>query len=782
MKNSKILFSIILIVLCSTIVSFAQVSALQMKMEGLKQAVTVRKDARGIPYIEAQNEEDLYFVQGYVTAQDRLFQMDLLRRSARGELSEIFGNRVLEEDKRWRKFGFAKIVEDSLTTFSPQFRTALESYTKGVNAYIATLDAKTLPIEYQILQFKPRPWLATDSIIVGKILADGLSSTWQNDMMRANLQKILTSEKYQQATSNVTPFDVILFGSDKVENKSQNSKAKNKTSVAVSNKDLQFAEKDLQVRQNSLERIGLYAEELAASNNWVVSGKRTFDGKPMLSNDPHLQPTAPGIWHLVHLSTPNMRVSGVTIPGAPGVVLGHNESIAWGATNVGPDVQDLYLETFNAEGKYKTPTGWELPKIRKEEIKVRKNPLTPEIETVTIDVLETRNGVIYTEDSGNKFALKWTALDAKNNEFEAFYLLNRAKNWNDFKAALKTYGGSTQNFIYADVKGNIGWIAGGRIPIRKTGEGAFPYDGSTNDGEWTGYIPFDELPQLYNPPQGFIITANQRIVGKNYKYQQISRDTALPWRAKRITQLIESNEKMTMDKMDEIMFDSFNIPLKDLATEFSKVIDLTPETLTKIKNWNGKMTANSEAALLVNEIRNCLANKIAAENKGVPAFVVRERLLWWIVKDNSKLWLPKEFADYGAFIKSCETESYQSIEKRYGADKTKWVWGSSFSARFPHPLAGAPLIGAQFATPNTGIDGSGQTPNVGSNVSMRFIATPGNWDATRHVIPLGQSGNPKSPHWKDQFEAWSSGKSLVFPFNKNAVEAGAKETWQVQPK
>jgi penicillin amidase len=783
MKKIKNFLGSILILSGLAIISIGQVSTSNLSVNGLKQEVTVRRDGRGIPYIEAKNESDLYFAQGFVTAQDRLWQMDLFRRVARGETAEIFGRQTLEEDKRWRKLGFSRIVEEGFNSLSPQYREVLESYARGVNAYIATLDKQTFPVEFQILQYQPREWKATDTLVLGKILADGLSSTWQNDLLRANMKKVLSPEKYQDVTNNITPYDVILFGKDSPVGRGKKAKSKRqKLGVEVLDKSLQMAENEAEIRKTSLERIGLYAEELAASNNWVISGKRTADGKPMLANDPHLPPTAPGIWYLTHLSTPDLRVSGVTIAGVPGVLLGHNETVAWGATNVGPDVQDLYLETFNAEGKYQTPNGWESPTIRKEEIKVRKNPLAPETETVSIEVVETRHGVIYTEDGGQKFALKWTARDPKNQEFEAFYRLNRVKDWTDFQNALKTYGGSTQNFVYADVKGNIGWIAGGRIPIRKTGDGAFPYDGATNDGEWTGYIPFHELPSLYNPPQGFIVTANQRIVGTSYKYQQVSRDVALPWRARRIQFWLERPEKITIDKSAEIQFDSYNIPLMDLVGEIVKVKNILPETRGIAANFSGRMFADSEGALFFNEMRNCLANKIAADNKPIPNFIVRERLMWWIFKQKSARWLPKGFADYPSFIKACEAESYQNLTKQFGENKSKWVWGNVWKARFPHPLAVAPLIGAQFATPNIGIDGSGQTPNVGSNVSMRHIASPGNWDATRQVIPLGQSGNPKSPHFKDQFEAWSSGKSPVFPFSPAAVEAVAKATWILSPK
>jgi penicillin G amidase len=778
MKN--VLNRILMIVFCllAATVCWAQTAPQALTVAGLKESVTVRRDGRGIPYVEANGDADLYFAQGFVTAQDRLWQMDLLRRIPRGELSEIFGKTVLEEDKRWRKYGFAKVVEDSLPQLTPELRAALDNYARGVNAYIAALDEKTLPVEFRILQYKPREWKPTDTLIIGKILADALSSTWRTDLLRAELQN-LPKEKLADLTNNVTPYDVVLFGKDS-EVKSQLRMTNDE--LRVTNDELRIADSEAQIRQASLERIGFYAEELAASNNWVISGKRTLDGKPLLANDPHLLASAPGIWYLTHLAAPNVRVSGVTFPGVPGIVLGHNEFIAWGATNVGPDVQDLYRERFDGQGRVKTPNGLETAKTRREEIKFRPNPLSPATETEAMDVIETRNGVIIMDgEGGEKLALKWTALDPKNQEFEAFFALNRAKNWEDFQTALKKYGGATQNFVYADTAGNIGWYAAGRIPIRRTGEGELPYDGATNEGDWTGYIPFEELPHLYNPAEGFIVTANQRIVGTSYKYRQISRDAASPWRARRIYDLLNANPKITMNDVRDVQYDSFNIPLSNLAREIVKV-SANAEIKQLLGGWDGRMTADSKAAVMANEIRNCAANKIAEDNPTVPAYIIRERILDWAVREKTARWLPKSFADYADLINACEKESLASLEKRYGADREKWIWGNVFQARFQHPLAIAPLIGAQFVIKPVGLNGSGQTPNVGSYVSMRHIASPGNWDATRHVIPLGESGNPQSPHWKDQFEAWRTGSPQIFPFSKDAVMKAATETITLQPK
>ena len=346
---TKALFVLFLVIQLSLTV-FTQPAPTKVIEAGLKGDVTVRRDGRGIPYIEAKSDSDLYFTQGYVTASDRLWQMDLLRRVARGETAEIFGGSVLEEDKRWRRFGFAEIANGSVAQLTPALRWALEDYARGVNAYIATLDEKSMPVEFKILQYKPRQWSPADTMVIGKILADGLSTTWRTDLLRASLQS-LSKEKVADLTNQVTPYDVVLFGKDTGAAAVAAAAEKQRN---VSTELLALAEKDEQIRADSLSRVGLYAEDLAASNNWVIAGRRTADGKPILANDPHLAPAAPGIWYLTHLSTPTMRVSGVTFPGVPGIVLGHNEFIAWGATNVGPDVQDLYYETFNEQGEYKT--------------------------------------------------------------------------------------------------------------------------------------------------------------------------------------------------------------------------------------------------------------------------------------------------------------------------------------------------------------------------------------------------------------------------------------------
>ncbi|HMS38803.1 MAG TPA: penicillin acylase family protein, partial [Pyrinomonadaceae bacterium] len=317
MKTKTIL--LLCILLLTTFGCFAQTPTKTLSVSGLQDSVTVRRDNRSIPYIEAKTDADLYFAQGFITASDRLWQMELLRRVSHGELAEIFGKQVVEEDKMWRKYGFAQIAEESLKTLNPELKTALENYSRGVNAYIATLNKENMPPEFTILQITPRNWKPTDTLVLGKILAEGLSSTWRDDLERAAIS-ILPKDKLNDLLNQITPYDVVLFGKD-----SKTQKATASYKLQITDNELQFANEQAEIRKNSLERIGFYMEGAAASNNWVISGKRTADGKALMANDPHLPPTAPGIWYLSHLSTPNQRVSGVTFPGVPGIVLGHNE-------------------------------------------------------------------------------------------------------------------------------------------------------------------------------------------------------------------------------------------------------------------------------------------------------------------------------------------------------------------------------------------------------------------------------------------------------------------------
>jgi penicillin amidase len=755
--------------------------------------VTVRRDERGVPYIEAQNESDLYLAQGYVTARDRLWQMDLLRRTARGELSEILGGITLESDKLYRRYGFTELAGAMMTALSPQLRAALESYTRGVNAYIQACDAQTLPEECRVLKYAPRLWQPEDSLLISKLFAETLSTSWDFDLMLESLSD-LPEEILRQLLPETSPLDVVIVGSDKrVKHTKRIRSAKEPNLSASARADVLAAGLQLiSVMRSSLERVGLYAEGRAASNNWVVSGSRSVSGKPLLANDPHLDPSAPSIWYLTHLSTPYRRLAGVASPGLPGIVLGHNEHIAWGATNFGPDVQDLYLEKFDQKRPtfYLTPAGLREARVRHEQIKVRKAFGSADFNTVSVDVTITRHGPVLLEKQDRRYALRWTSLDPAFIELEAFYLINRARNWKEFSAALSRYPGPAQNFVYADVAGNIGYYGAGRIPIRRKGDGSVPYDGSTDDGEWIGFIPFDRLPHLYNPPSGIIVTANNRVVGASYPFH-LTKAWIDPHRARRILNLLTAKPKLSIEDFRAIQGDTYAFSLSIFIGEIMKIARSIPDSpeWQAVRNdfdgWDSMGVADSKPMALAMTLRRVFRQKILTANLGPQ----RASQFYWgnattflnnVLSSHAKAWLPREFDSYESLILSCHREAQVQLKTRLG-DESQWTWGRLSPVQFFHPLASHSSTKQRFAVSPIGENGGVGIVNAGSSVSMRLLVDTGDWDRTRQGIALGQSGDPSSPHWKDQLDSWLRVSPPPFPFTDKAVKASAKDIVLLMP-
>jgi penicillin G amidase len=770
-----------------------------VEIKGIKNRITIRRDERGIPYVEAQNDEDLFFGQGYATAQDRLWQLDLFRRTARGELAEVLGagpnNVAIEQDKLHRTYGFAQAAEAEFAKASPQSRAILEAYARGVNAYAASLDPKSMPPEFQILSYSFRPWTPADSLVVVKIFHEALSDTWRLDIMRQAMS-VLPAEKRAELLPEISPIDVLVVGKD---TQSKPKSAARMKPEAVSPETLARLAHNQEIAAAALDRIGFHTDALAASNNWVVSGKRTVTGKPLLSNDPHLRATAPSIWHMVHLSAPGVRVAGVTAPGLPGVVIGHNERIAWGFTNVGPDVQDLYIEKFNGDNpkQYQTPSGWQDVVIRHEEIKVRKAIGSSEHDITNFDVPVTRHGPIIFEGDGKRYALRWTALDPNRNNPDSTQGLNRARNWNEFNAALEAFTAPTQNIVYVDVDGHIGYHAAGVVPIRKSGDGSVPYDGSTDAGEWTSYIPISKLPTVYDPPSGIIVTANQRIVGTDYPYF-LTHSWAQPYRARRILDLLNEKPKLSSDDFRRILGDVYSIggasfnreAVKLLRTKLTPADEVLKAHLDAFEKWDGRVSVESNVVPLLAYTRLNFRSKILTAALGQD--LVKnyqwnnfDTTLDRVIKEQPAAWLPKEFPTYADLLRACYDEAIATLTKNLGADESKWTWGDLTKARFPHPLGSAPLIGSQFTItpfPQNGTGGFiGATVNVGQSVSMRLIADPSDWDKTQQGIALGESGLPKSPHWSDQLADWRAVTPRVFPFTQPAILEATKETLVLEP-
>ena len=778
--------------------SIAQAQQNAVQIKGIKDTITIYRDERGIPYIEAKNDEDLYFAQGYATAVDRLWQMDLFRRTVRGELAEVLGkvqnNIAVDQDKLHRTYGFTQAAEAEFAAASPRTRAVLEAYASGVNAYAASLDPKSMPPEFQILQYSFRPWTPTDSLAVIKIFFEALSDTWRLDVMRQALS-VLPADKRAELLPEFSPIDVLVVDKD-AQTKGASARLKVEP---VSRDSLEKLAYNQAIAAAALNRIGFDTDALAASNNWVVSGSRTVTGKPLLSNDPHLRPTAPSIWYMINLSTPGVRVAGVSTAGLPGVIIGHNDRIAWGFTNVGPDVQDLYIEKFNPDNpkQYQTPSGWQDAVIRREEIKVRKGIGSSEYETVIQEVTVTRHGPIIFEGDGKRYALRWTALDPAKNNADSTFILNRARNWKEFNTALESFTAPTQNIVYADVDGHIGYHAAGVIPVRKSGDGSVPYDGATDAGEWTSYIPTAKLPTLYDPPSGIIVTANQRIVGTDYPFF-LTHSWAQPYRARRIWDLLNEKPKLSADDFRRVLGDTYSIAGVFFTKEAVKLLrpKLTPSddklraTLDAFEKWDGRVNAESTVAPIVSQMRLAFRSKILTAALG-PELVRNyqwnnfDTTLDRILKDQPAAWLPKEFSSYADLLRACYDEAIANLTKNLGADEAKWTWGEMFKARFPHPLGNAPLIGAQFTVPPFPQNGTGgfigATVNVGSSVSMRLIADPSDWDKTQQGIALGESGLPKNPHWSDQLADWRAVTPREFPFTQAAVIKAAKETLVLEP-
>ncbi|NOT59520.1 MAG: penicillin acylase family protein, partial [Acidobacteria bacterium] len=723
MKRAHLISWLFICLLFLTEVICAQAPATApdtLKVAGLRERVTVRRDERHIPYIEAANEHDLYFAQGFVTASDRLWQMDLLRRNARGELAEIFGNVAVNEDIRRRKLGFAKFSEDIASKMTGAARDVNQAFADGVNAFITQQTEATLPVEFRILKYAPRQWTIADSMVISFMMMESLSTTWSQDVMRAAFADLPAAMR-KELLMEFTPMDTPVVGSDK--NGKQQAKQMN-NALPVSRALIAATLNDEAQRERSLALAGLHAEGLAASNNWVVSGKKTASGKPLLSNDPHLAPSIPNIWYLVHLSAPGVRVAGVSIPGIAAVIIGHNEHIAWGMTNLAPDVQDLYREKFDGS-RYLTPSGWKEAEVRTEQIKVRKQPTNPETETQEQQVIVTRHGPIVLEENGERYALRWSLYDTPPDSILAFHQLNRARNWSEFQVALKGFAGATQNFVYADVDGHIGYYGAGKIPTRQSGDGSVPYDGTKGDGEWTGRIPFEKLPHVFDPPSGIIATANARIVGRDYPFH-LTHAWSAPYRQKRINDLLAAKSKITIEDFRAVLGDTYAIGGATFARAAAKALAKDADaqaTIDLLTQWDGKAQPDSRAALLVHEWRDAFSNRVFKSALGEEKFKLyrwtnRHALLDRIVTEWPRHWLPKDAANWQVVLKETLAETRAALAKRLGEDKTKWTFGNGVQVQLAHPLARAPLVGSQFKIAPFGQTGNGYAGGIGPTVNV----------------------------------------------------------------
>ena len=689
---------------------------------------TVQRDSRGVPHINGASWQDAIFLQGYVTAQDRLWQMDALRRLAAGELSEIVGPSALELDREARRLRMRRMAREHYKTLPPGDRAVLAEYARGVNYFIET-HRNRLPLEFSLLRYDPRPWTIEDSLLCGLQMYRNLTTTWREELQKAAM---LTSGDRAKVD--------FLFPS----------------------------------------RIG--TEFQPGSNSWALSGRHTASGKPILANDPHLEWGIPSTWYQVHLQAPDLDVTGVSLPGVPCVIIGHNQRIAWGVTNLGYDVEDLYIEKLDPRtGRYLFHGQLEQARSEEEWIAVKgQRPLE-------FRQWVTRHGPV-TISEGNQFlALRWTAAEPGSFQFP-FLDLNRAKNWTEFNAALARFPGPGQNFVYADADGNIGYHATGKLPIRKNYDGDVPADGSSGDFEWDGFIPFDQLPSFYNPPEGWIITANQNPFPDNYPYR-VHGNFSSPYRSLEIRSLLASHNGWKPGDMLSVEKDVYSAFMFHLARMVVAVYDRSKppnanlrDAVDVLRNWNGQMEKSGPAPMLITvvyqQLRRRIADSAAPGKSDLYSMQMAPAVVQEVLDRGGRGW----FQDCDALLLSALAGGIQDGRKSQGSNVKRWNYGVYNELTIRHPVGDKlPLVGSYFNIGPVPMSGSTTTIKQTTLIlgpSMRFIADLGDWDQSLNNITIGQSGQILSRHYKDQWDAYYVGQS--FPMQFRTVDA--KQTLTVMPQ
>jgi penicillin amidase len=689
---------------------------------------TLSRDAIGVPHITAANWEDAIFLQGFVTAQDRLWQMDGLRRLAAGELSEIVGSSALELDRDARRLRMRRMAEEDYRTLPPADRAVLAAYARGVNYFIETHRTR-LPLEFTILRYDPRPWSVTDSILCGLQMYRNLTTTWKEE-----LQKQAMLEGGDAAKVN------FLFTS----------------------------------------RIGM--EFQPGSNAWAISGRHTASGKPILANDPHLEFGIPSTWYQVHLKAPGLDVIGVSLPGVPCVIIGHNQRIAWGVTNLGFDVQDLYIEKFDPRtGRYVFRGQLEQARAESERIPVKGS------RPVDFQQWVTRHGPVSLMEGNRFLALRWSAAEPGSFQFP-FLELNRAGNWREFTAAVARFSGPGQNFVYADVDGNIGYHASGLLPIRKNYDGDVPVDGSSGEYEWEGFIPFDQLPSFYNPPQGWIVTANQNPFPENYPYR-VHGNFASPYRSLEIRSLLTSHQAWKPDQMLAVQKDVYSAFSHFLAQQVVAACDrkkpananLT-DAIALLRSWNGQMEKQTPAPMLISlvylEVRKRIAESAAPGKSDFYGVQMAPAVIEKILRNDARGW----FEDRDGLLIRALTDAVEAGRQSQGSNVKRWNYGQFNRLTIKHPVGDKlPLLAAYF---NVGpVEMSGSSTSIKQTTlvlgpSMRFVADFSDWDHSLNNLTIGESGQFLSSHYKDQWDAYYTGRSFPMQFQR----VDAKSTLDIQPK
>jgi penicillin G amidase len=756
-------------------------------IKGLSAIVTVRRDQHGVPHIDAASQEDMFVAQGYVTAQDRLWQMDAYRRTANGELAEVMGSSLVRHDKMQRLQQFRNVAHRIYSNLSPEERGRLEAYARGVNIYI-NQHQDSLPPEFRLLHYKPQPWSGVDSISIGMMMVDMLDTHWYSKLSRGRIAARLNNPKLESDLYPVGSWRDHPPTGDLVDPGKPNPQP----AATADDDDERTVARTLPAADfrliSELVNDRSCADCIPGSNNWVISGAHTASGKPLLSNDMHLGLNEPNIWYMADLRAPGFHAAGVTLPGMPFVIAGHNEHVAWGFTALYGDVQDLYVEKVQGDSYEGSDAQWHPITIDHELIRVRGG------RDVKYDVRLTNHGPlidpIFTRDS-RPIALKWTLYDATLNSIP-LYSINTASNWTEFAAALKQWCWPTQNVVYSDDQGHIGYHAIGRMPIRPSGISSIPI--SDGEHEWQGYMPFDDLPNAFDPPSGFLATANSQVTSAKSK-DVLTNEWADPYRAERIYKLLQGRGHLTPADMLAVQTDIYSEMDQELAHRLAAAIDHTADADDRLRkaadllrSWDGRLTTDSVAASIEVNTRYTLRPMLLEPKVGKD---LAKTYQWSesnfaeeeIVMHASPDWLPPDYKDWDAFL----TAAVRSALKNGNApaDLSRWAYGSWHVVEIEHPLSGfLPIIGRMAGTGKQPLSGDTLTvKQVGETFgpSQRFTMDWSNVDGSTENIVLGESGNPYSAYYRDQWNDYYNGRTFALPFTPVAVSANAQHTLRLLP-
>ena len=788
----------------------------EIELSGLQNPVEVYRDEFGIPHIKAQSETDLYMALGFVNAQDRLWQLDTFRRVSQGRLAEILGEDLVELDHAHRVFGFQRLAEKLYAWADEDSKSVCHAYVDGINQYISKFPDR-LPIEFRLLRYKPEPWSPED--IYGVLMWQQWMVTfnWKSELaMVALIQRLGADDALEMASLSSGAGPTIIPESEK-----QYSPAPSQIDDVILPPEfdydlIRFIVDEPSEQQNDIHAAAWPTHEgrVLASNAWAVSGARSRSGKAVLSNDPHIPHTLPSIWYMVHLSAPGVDdAAGIMTPGVPMIVMGHTRHIAWGDTTTIADTQDLFIEKLNPDNpdEYLYDGEYRPFEVIKEVIRYRNGG---RLNAVEKEIRLSVHGPIINEiadppvSAETPLALRWAGSEPSD-MIGAGTMMLKARNWEDFREALRHVATPVWNWVYADANGNIGYQMVGSVPVRKKARGLVPVPGWVKDYEWDGYIPYDEAPRLYNPSRGYIVTANNKVMPDDYPYF-ISARFAPPYRAARIEELLLEREKLSVEDMRRIQLDIYSKQgerLRDLLVaacdkypqpgrDFARAVEL-------LEKWDLNSDAESVGAAIFYESHAAVARMIFRERMGPELW----RQLYWAIGnlddmvdiESARKWFddpstePVETRD--ETIAAGVAEAVGSLREFFGDGPENWKWGRLHTLIFRHPLGRSGLLarifnigpyplGGALSTVNPGIysfDSEHKPYSVWAGPSMRTVVDFGNVDRTRMVITLGQSGQRFSSHYADQLPLWLKGESLPMRESPGRSKDGLENSLTLKP-